>query len=119
MGTKLSQKYQAKQISAERAAGMVQSGQSIHLGGSANVAAIIDQHLALRAGELRDVRVKTYLDTRLYDICQADPEARAFQWSSGFLLGHTRPLSKERGVGVYIPESWHTAPMVYRRNLHL
>ncbi|MFH1154748.1 MAG: acetyl-CoA hydrolase/transferase C-terminal domain-containing protein [Pseudomonadota bacterium] len=118
MGKSLARDYEAKQISAEQAAGMVQSGQTIHLGGSANVAAIIGKYLARRAGELRGVTVKTYLDTLNYDFCQADPEGKAFNWCSGFLLSHVRPLSQERGVGVYIPESWHAAPMIYRQSLH-
>lgn len=118
MAKSLVQDYEAKRISAEQAAGMVKSGQTIHLGGSANVAAIIDKYLARRAGELNDVTVKTYLDTINYAICQADPEGNAFNWCSGFLLGHVRPLSKQRGVGIYIPESWHFAPMVYRQTLH-
>ena len=118
MGNTLMQDYESKLISAKQAAGLVESGQTIHLGGSANVAAIIGKYLAQRANELTDVSVKTFLDTVCYDFCTADPEGRAFNWSSGFLLGHVRPLSKQRGVGVYIPESWHMAPQIYRSTLH-
>lgn len=118
MGNRLSQDYASKKISAQEAAAMVESGQSIHLGGAANVATIIGKYLAQRAHELTDVLVQTYVDTANYDFCQADPEGRAFNWYSGFLLGHVRPLSKQRGVGVYIPESWHAAPGIYRQSLH-
>lgn len=114
----LQEDYRKKQISPEQAAGMVQSGQTLHLGGSANVAAIIDRHLSRRAGELRDVTIQTYLDTLHYECCKKDPEGKSFRWSSGFLLSHVRPLSRERGIGVYIPESWHAAPNIYRQNLH-
>ena len=118
MGTRLSRDYTSKTISAQEAAALVRSGQCIHLGGAANLAAIIGKYLAKRADELTDVLVQTYIDTTDHEFCRADPEGRAFHWCSGFLLGHVRPLSKQRGVGVYIPESWHAAPGIYRRQLH-
>lgn len=110
--------YNSKLISGQEAAGLVKSGDCLHLGGSANIAAIIDKYLAKRVNELRDIRVNTYLDTINYKICEVDPEGKVFQWVSGFLLKHVRHLSKQRGVGVYIPETWHTAPMVYRQGYH-
>ncbi len=118
MGNSFMQDYESKFISAKQAAGMVQPGQTIHLGGSANGAVIIGKYLAQRVNELTDVSVKTFLDTASHDFCKVDPEGKTFNWSSGFLLGHVRPFSKERGVGVYIPESWHMAPQVYRTTLH-
>jgi len=110
--------YRTKQISGKQAAELVKSGDHIHLGGAANIAAIIDKYLAMRVDELEDVKVNTYLDTLSYKICEADPQGDVFEWASGFLLGPTRSISKKRGVGVYVPETWHMAPRIYRETYH-
>lgn len=110
--------YNAKVISGQEAAGLVKSGNHIHMGGAANIAAIIDKYLAQRVDELEDIKVNTYIDTIKYKICEADPEGKTFQWVSGFLLGPVRSISKQRGTGIYTPETWHTASMVYRDMHH-
>lgn len=110
--------YNAKRISLEQAAGLVKSGDSIHLGGAANVAGSIDALLAQRKDELTDVTVRSYIDTTRYRICDADPQARSFQWYSGFVLGFTREFSQKRGIGVYIPSTWHNVPAFIRNSLH-
>lgn len=115
--TSIESEYRSKCISADEAAALVRSGMSIHLGGAANVAAIIDGRLARRVCELRDVTVRTYIDTHPYQICDADPEGTAFQWYSGFILGFTRSLSRKRGIGVYVPSSWHNVPSFIRNTL--
>ncbi len=118
MTKKYSEVYKTRLISGKEAAGLIKSGDRLHLGGAANIAAVIDKHLAERVDELENIRVNTYLDTIKYKICEADPEGKVFNWFSGFLLGAVRPLSKQRGVGVYVPETWHTAPMIYREKYH-
>lgn len=109
--------YRSKCISADEAAALVRPGMSIHLGGAANVAAIIDGHLADRVHELQDVTVRTYIDTHPYRICETDPEGEVFQWYSGFILGFTRSISRKRGIGVYVPSSWHNVPSFIRSTL--
>jgi acyl-CoA hydrolase len=110
--------YKKKLISVQEAAQLVQSGDRLHLGGGANIATIIDRYVARRKDELQNVYFQTYIDTASYDMCACDPEKQVFQWQSGFLLGPVRSLSKDRGIGVYIPEAWHTAPDTYRNYLH-
>lgn len=109
--------YRSKCISADEAAALVRPSMNIHLGGAANVAAIIDCHLADRVHELQDVTVRTYIDTHPYRICDTDPEGKVFQWYSGFILGFTRSISKKRGIGVYVPSSWHNVPSFIRNTL--
>ena len=70
---RLAEEYQRKLISAEAAAGLVQSGMSIFLGISANMAHIVDKYLARRKDELRDVNVQTSLDTSEHEFLKADP----------------------------------------------
>ncbi|MDO9110322.1 MAG: hypothetical protein Q7U40_06670, partial [Desulfatirhabdiaceae bacterium] len=117
MGNSFEKEYGARLISAEKAAAMVKSGDSIHFGGAANVATIIDKYLAQRKTELENVTVRSYIDTVRYRICDADPEGEVFQWYSGFVLGFTRELAKKRGIGVYIPSTWHNVPAFIRSSL--
>ena len=109
--------YQQKLISAEAAAGMVQSGMTIFMGGSANLARIIDKHLAARVNELDDVAVRTFLDTAEHEFLKADPKGEVFKWHSGFLLHSVRSHVASRGSGIYHAQSWHMAPGVIREQL--
>lgn len=109
--------YAAKLISAQEAAGLVKSGDSIHIGGAANVATIIDKYLAKRKAELENVTIRSYIDTARYNIFDADPEGEVFKWHSGFVLGFSREQSKKRGIGVYIPSTWHNVPAFIRTSL--
>lgn len=97
MRKKFLNEYNSKVISGQEATSLIKSGNHIHMGGSANIAAIIDKYLAQRVDELEDIKVNTYLDTVNYKICEADPEGKIFQWVSGFLLGPVRGLSKKGG----------------------
>ena len=111
---RLAEEYQRKLISAEAAAGLVQSGMSIFLGISANMAHIVDKYLARRKDELRDVNVQTSLDTAEHEFLKADPEGKVFKWHSGFFLHSVRNQVAARGCGVYWAQSWHLAPGVIR-----
>lgn len=102
--------YQDKLIDPQDAAAMVASGMAIHLGGGANVAAIIDKYLARRKDDLEDVTVHTFIDTDPYDILQADPRGEVFKWYSDFVMPATRRFAGDRGCGVYTPASWHRVP---------
>lgn len=105
-----SSEYQSKLITAETAAGLVESGMSIHLGGAANITAVIDKHLARRKDQLDNVIVRSYIDTHPFEILKADPKGEVFKWYSGFVLPYTRPFANQRGCGIYPPASWHLVP---------
>ncbi|KJS30706.1 MAG: hypothetical protein VR64_14735 [Desulfatitalea sp. BRH_c12] len=111
---KLAEAYKRKQISAEAAAGLVQSGMNIFMGISANMARVIDKHLARRKDDLHDVSIQTSLDTAEHEFLKADPEGAVFKWHSGFFLHSVRSQVAARGSGVYWAQSWHLAPGVIR-----
>ena len=113
------QEYRQKHISAEYAAGLVESGMSIFLGASANIARIIDKYLARRKNELSDVTIRTTLDTAEHEFLKSDPEGDVFKWHSGFLMHSVRPYADRRGSGVYWAQSWHLAPGVIREQLRV
>ena len=97
-----SKAYQDKRIDPQDAAAMIASGMAIHLGGGANVAAIIDKYLARRKDDLEDVTVHTFIDTHPYDILLADPRGEVFKWYSDVVLPATAgagSIHRPRGIG--------------------
>jgi 4-hydroxybutyrate CoA-transferase len=117
--TQLAAAYTRKQITAEAAAAMVESGMEIFLGGSASIAHVIDKYLARRKEVLKDVVVRTFLDTAAHEFLKADPEGKVFKWYSGFLLHSVRSYVSSRGSGMYAGVSWHIAPELIRNNYAL
>lgn len=115
--TQLEQEYNQKRISPEQAAGLVKSGMSIFMGASANIARIIDKHLARRKNELADVTIRTTLDIAEHDFLKADPNGEVFKWYSGFFLHSVRSHVAKQGSGLYWAQSWHMAPGVIREQL--
>ncbi len=107
--------YNKKLISAEKAAAMVESGMSIDLLGFASVSHTIDRALAKRAGELRDVSVRTILSVHKdWEIFKADPEHKAFFAEPVFVDGIVR---KHFPVGEYagIPSLFNEYPRMYEK----
>jgi acyl-CoA hydrolase len=90
---------------------------SIFMGASANIARIIDKHLARRKNELADVTIRTTLDIAEHDFLKADPNGDVFKWYSGFFLHSVRPHVAKQGSGLYWAQSWHMAPGVIREQL--
>ena len=117
--TQVEKEYQRKLISAGQAAGLVQSGMSIFLGASANIAHIIDEHLARRKNDLSNVTIRTTLDTAEHEFLKVDPEGAVFKWHSGFFLHSVRPHGDRRGSGIYWATSWHLAPGVIRDQIEI
>ncbi len=110
----IQEEYDRKLIGPEEAAGLVESGMHIELGGAANTALIIDKYLAKRKDELENVEVGTFIDIAHYEILKADPEREVFKWSSGFLYAPVRSCSRELGPCVFRPNLYHDAPKIAR-----
>ncbi len=110
----IQEEYDRKLISPEEAAGLVENGMHIELGGAANTALIIDKYLAKRKDELEMVEVGTFIDIAHYEILKVDPQREVFKWSSGFLYTPVRSCSKELGPCVFRPNLYHDAPKIAR-----
>ncbi|WP_202319699.1 acetyl-CoA hydrolase/transferase family protein [Archaeoglobus neptunius] len=113
------QEYEKKLISPEEAAGLVENGMNIQLGGAANTALIIDKYLAMRKDELENVKVGTFIDLANYEILKADPSGEVFEWWSGFLYRPVRSRSKEFGPCVFRPNLYHDVPRIVREYVNL
>ncbi len=103
-----------KTISAAEAAALVRSGDWVDYGGNISQPDAFDRALAARAGELRDVKVRTCLTLRPHAIVEADPEGERFQLYSWHFSAYDRKLH-DAGRTHYIPMNFGEAPDYYRR----
>lgn len=101
--------YQQKRVSAEAAAALVQSGQTVFLGEFAQSVEAFDAALALRAKALRDVNLITTTRAKPLKCVEADPQREAFVWNDWHFSGLARQAA-EKGLASYIPLCYHQGP---------
>jgi acyl-CoA hydrolase len=103
-----------KLVSAAEAAALVRSGDWLDYGGNISQPDLFDGALAARAGELRDVKVRSCLTLRPHAIVAADPKGERFQLYSWHFSAYDRKLH-DAGLTHYIPMNFGEAPDYYRR----
>lgn len=103
--------YQRKLISAEEAAGLVKSGMWIDYGAICGFPSLIDEKLAERAHELKEVKIRAeHSPTRLPKV---DPDQEHFIHNSWF-LGKVEREYHRMGCCSYIPFGLSEGPRMYR-----
>ena len=103
--------YHRKLISAEEAAGLVKSGMWIDYGAICGFPSLIDEKLAARAKELRDVKIRAEHSHTV--IPRADPSQEHFIHNSWF-LGKVEREYHRLGACSYIPFGLGEGPRLYR-----
>ncbi len=104
--------YDEKRTSAQEAVKVVQSGDIVDYGFFNGKPVLLDQALALRAGELRDVSIYTAVTMPPLPAVYNFPESFTYidwQWSK-----LTRILHKEVAPAYYCPILYHRGPFYYR-----
>jgi acyl-CoA hydrolase len=104
----------ARRISADEAAGLVQSGMWIDFGAVLAQPDVFDAALARRAGELRQVGIRACLSARPRAVLEADPDRKAFGWFNTHFSGYDR-RKHDDGISHYIPVNLGEIPDYYRR----
>lgn len=104
----------AKRISAATAASLVKPGMWLDLGGVNSQPEVFDHALAVRAGELSEVKVRSCLSIRPLAFLEADPEGKHFQCYNWHFSGYDR-MKHDAGSVVYIPLNLGEVPDYYRR----
>jgi acyl-CoA hydrolase len=103
--------YRRKLISAEEAAGLVKSGMWIDYGAICGFPSLIDEKLAARAHELREVKIRAeHSHTQLPGV---DPDQEHFIFNSWF-LGKVERGYHRMGCCSYIPFGLSEGPRMYR-----
>ena len=104
----------ARRISAEEAAGFVQSGMWLDYGAGLCQPDVFDKALAARKDALRNVKIRSCLSTRPRAVLEADPEGEHFFWFSLHFSGYDRK-KHDAGLCNYLPVNLGEIPDYYRR----
>jgi acyl-CoA hydrolase len=111
---KLNDEYQRKLISAQEAAGLVNSGMWVDYGAIGGFPSLVDRELAARAQELSGVKIRS--ENCPSRIPASDPEQKHFIYNSWF-LGKQDRVHHTAGSCSYIPFGLGEGPKIYRELL--
>jgi butyryl-CoA:acetate CoA-transferase len=106
--------YSQKLTSADAVAQQVQSGDRIFYGEFVLRPAALDEALALRAPDLRNVDVDGVCVAKTPAFIEADPHREHFVYDDWHFSGVSRRLY-DRGLCSYIPMIYHEGPRVLRK----
>ncbi len=96
--------YKAKLVTAEQAAGLVESNDRIFMGGGVNIPKAFSTALGARAGELNNVTLYQGFAMALYDYMK--PEAKKSFNIETMFVGPLERICMDWGVGSYVPHSF-------------
>jgi acyl-CoA hydrolase len=103
-------------ISAEHAAGLVESGMWLDYGVSTCQPDVFDKALAARKDELENVKIRSCLSMRPRAVVEEDPEGKHFHMFSWHFSGYDRK-KHDAGLCNYMPLNLGEVPDYYRRFL--
>lgn len=106
--------YKQKQVSAKKAASLVNSGDWVSYGYCLSQPVAVDIELAQRKEELSDVTITGALFLREPETIKNDTTGKHFRYQAGHCSVIERALV-DRGVGVYRPAMFGQEPDWYRR----
>ncbi len=109
MKKRLLDDYENKLRTADEAVKLVKSGDLVYYSHVAMFPIILDEALARRAGDLRDVRVNNVCALHPAQVALCDPEHKSFTYCSGFFGPADRQLGK-RGLCYHRPGNFSEAP---------
>lgn len=109
------EEYQKKLVSADEAVKVVQSGDWVDYGWCNGTADALDQALAKRTDELKDVNVRGGILLKLPAIFEREDAGEHFTWNSWHMSGVERKLIS-RGCAYYAPIRYSELPRYYRES---
>ena len=104
----------ARRVSAQVAAGHVNSDDWVDYGFGLGQPDAFDRALAARASELRQVKIRSALTVRPRAVLDADPQGEHFLWFNWHFSSYDR-RQHDAGRCNYIPMNFGEAPDYYRR----
>ncbi len=108
--------YRQKLVSADEAVKVVNSGDWIDCGSMCGQVVLLDEALARRKRELRDVKIWSLLTLRRPRVIEIDPEGETFIWHSWHLSATDRKIARERAV-YYSPIRYSELPRYVREHI--
>jgi butyryl-CoA:acetate CoA-transferase len=103
-------------VSADEAVKVVKSGDLVHYGEFVMNSMTLDEALAKRVEELRDVVIRTVTCPFPPKVVQADPERKHFIYNDWHFSGASRKLH-DKNLCNYIPLVYHEGPTFYERGI--
>lgn len=113
----LLQEYTQKKISAEKAAGLIKSGDWVDYGHMLASPIFMDQALSKRVGDVRDVKIRCSGFPEFSAVVIADPEQKSFIYNTAFLTLMDRGINTN-GVVSHIPGLYSEIPGFSTRHHH-
>jgi len=107
--------YHERLMSPAEAVATVQSGDWVDYGCFLATPMTLDNELATRTGELRDVKIRSLGFPGIAKVAEADPEGRSFKYNSWHFTGGDRKLH-DRNACDYIPLFYHEGPGYYKKH---
>jgi butyryl-CoA:acetate CoA-transferase len=111
-----SSEYKAKLCTPETAVKVVKSGDWIDYGFGTNQPVILDEALAKRKFELKDIKIRSALTLRPRQIVNQDPEREVFTYCSWHFSGYDRQLH-DKNLCNFLPMIYRNMPLYYRNEL--
>ncbi|MGD9503460.1 MAG: acetyl-CoA hydrolase/transferase family protein [Syntrophobacteraceae bacterium] len=112
MATNYFSEYQQKLVSAAEAVRVVRSGDWVAYGHFAMAPKLLDEALAERKDELRDVKVRCVCPMHMVKVAQVDPKYEHFIYHSSFLSPYDRKLGDRC---MHIPALYRTIAATVRQ----
>ncbi|MFZ0943414.1 MAG: acetyl-CoA hydrolase/transferase C-terminal domain-containing protein [Syntrophobacteraceae bacterium] len=103
--------YRQKLVSAEEAATVVRSGDWVAYGHFAMAPRLLDEALAKRKDDLRDVKVRCVCPLQTIEVAKVDPKYEHFIYHSSFLSPYDRKLGDRC---MHIAGMYHNGPATIR-----
>lgn len=112
------QEYKSKLTSADKAASLVKSGDWVDYGFALSQPVLLDEALAKRAPELRDVKIRGAMRINPLKVVEADPQGQSFCYNSWHQSGYERKLN-DAGLCFFTPMIYRNLPRYYRQTLEV
>lgn len=107
--------YSSRLMQPSEAVDMIKSGDWVDYACFLATPITLDKELALRAGEVEDVKVRSLGFPGLAAVAKADPEGKSFKYNSWHFTGADRKLHDQK-VCNYIPLLYHEGPGYYEKH---
>ena len=109
------EEYKQKLVSAEKAVELVKSGDWVDYGWCTGTPDALDQALAKRTDELKDINIRGGILLKPLAVFEREDAGEHFTWNSWHMGGYERKLIK-RGCAFYAPIRYSELPRYYRES---
>lgn len=110
--------YRAKLRKPNEAVQVVKSGDWVDYCFGIIQPVLLDEALAKRKEELRDVKIRSALALKPRKVVEADPERSAFTYTSWHFSGYDRRLH-DQGLCDFVPMIYRNKPLFYRNDIEV